>query len=243
MTKADPAAQRHLLSLQEQDRLIAKLGAERRKLPVLATLDDLRETETRLQRDRVAASTAVSDARRDVSFAEGEVQLVRIRRDKQQAVLDSGAIGAKDLGNLQNELTNLAARQSELEENELAAMEALEAREAELAEIETRLATIGDEIAAAEEQAGTEGGEIDKKLAKASADRETIAEKIPAEVIELYEQVRARTGALAVVELHGTVTSPITLDFSLAELDAIRSTAPDEVYVSDEHEYIIVRPS
>lgn len=243
MTTAQPADQQLLIALQEQDRLLARLAAERRKLPILAKLDELREAEGQLGRERIAAETALADARREVSFAEGEVQIVRTRRERQQKVLDSGALAPKDLGNLQSELSNLAARQSELEDAELAAMENLEARQSELDAVGERATTIASEIAAASEQAEREGGEVESRIAKAEADRETIAEKIPADVLSLYDEVRARTGGLAVVELHGQVTSPVTLDFSLAELDAIRSTPADEVYVSDEHEYIIVRMS
>ncbi|MDO5700037.1 MAG: hypothetical protein Q4P36_01000 [Bowdeniella nasicola] len=241
--RAPADEQATLLPLQEQDRLLARLITEQARLPIRARLADLTEAHAEAERAAVLARTAVSDARRELSFAEGEVQRVRDRRERQQRTLDSGALDPKSLVNLQSELEHLAGRQSELEDLELEAMEGLEEAEDAAQQAGQRVETLAEEVAEASRQTDNDSAALDAKIAKARTDRETIAEKISADLLSLYEEVRARTGGLAVVVLEGTCTTPVTLDFSLHELDAIRSTPADEVYVSEEHDYIVVRRS
>ncbi|MDO4605698.1 MAG: hypothetical protein Q4B12_00045 [Bowdeniella nasicola] len=241
MTTATPAEQRALLTLQEQDQKIARLSTQQRKLPVLAELAELRAQALRGEQQRIEMETALADARRELAFAEGEVQLVRSRRERQQQVLDQGALAPKGLANLQTELDHLAGRQAELEDAELAAMERVEALQEELDAHTAAAADLTGQIAQAEQEALQQGGDLGVQLESAQAERAEIVAGIPAAVVQLYEQVRDRTGALAVVELRDGATQPVALDFSLAELDAIRSTPADEVYISEEYDYIIVR--
>lgn len=242
MITATPAEQRALLTLQEQDQKIARLSAQQRKLPILAELANLQSQALRSEQQRIEMETALADARRELTFAEGEVQLVRARRERQQRVLDQGALAAKDLANLQTELEHLAGRQAELEDVELTAMERVEGLQEELDAHTAATADLTGMITQTEATAMQQGGELGAQLEAARAERDVTAAQIPPALVQLYEQVRARTGALAVVELVDGATQPVALDFSLAELDAIRSTPADDVYVSEEHDYIIVRP-
>ena len=48
-------------------------------------------------------------------------------------------------------------------------------------------------------------------------------------------------GGLAVVGLRGQRTEPVAIDLSRAELAQIRAAAEDELVVSEEHGYLVVR--
>ncbi|MDD9206276.1 hypothetical protein PU560_07305 [Georgenia sp. 10Sc9-8] len=241
MTTAPLTDQRRLLDLQALDTQIAKIGHQRRSLPVLATLAELEGRAEDLHRAQVEAKTLVSDTRREVAKAEADVEQVRSRARRHQQLLDSGTGTSKDLQALQTELGQLAARQEVLEEIELEAMERLESAEQTVADLQTQQDAIVADVESGTAERDRAFAELDERLAQLRAERDALAGQIDAELLDLYEDVRSRTGGLGAVALHGTRTEPVSLDLSLTELDAVRSAAPDDVVVSEDYGYILVQ--
>lgn len=241
MTTAPATDQRRLLDLQVLDSQLARLGHQRRTLPVLATIAELEGRAQDLQRSQVEARTRVADLRRELAKAESDVELVRNRAQRHQARLDSGQGTSKDLQAIQAELEQLAGRQQALEEVELGVMEQLEDAEGEVAGIDSQLAAIEADIQAREAERDAAFTDLDAELDKVRAEREALAASLDGGLVAEYERVRARTGGLGVVGLRGTRTEPLSLDMSLTELDAIRSARPDEIVQSEDYGYIIVR--
>ncbi|MHB1065701.1 MAG: CT398-like coiled coil hairpin domain-containing protein, partial [Georgenia sp.] len=130
MTTAPVRDQHRLLDLQALDTRAAKLAHQRRSLPVLTALAELDGRAEDLHRSQVEAKTLVSDTRRELTKAEGDVAQVRARAARHQVTLDSGQGLSRELVALQGELAQLAERQAHLEEIELEIMERLDAAEA-----------------------------------------------------------------------------------------------------------------
>lgn len=239
MVRAAQTDQKALLDLQSLDTTLAKLAHERRNLPVLTTLTDLADHRATLDSERVRHSATLSDEGREQARVEGEIELVRARAARHQERLQSA--GARDAQALQSEIEHLAVRTSALEDEELVVMERVEAVELQLAQVTTALESIAERVAEAEVLRDAEFARIDEQSAAARGKRDELAAKLPADLINLYEKVRERTGGLGAVGLHGQRSEPVQLDFSLTELADIKAAAADEVVLSDEHGYIIVR--
>ncbi|MFC7406028.1 zinc ribbon domain-containing protein [Georgenia alba] len=241
MTTAPKDAQRRLLDLQALDTRIAKLAHQRRTLPVLGTLEELQGRAEDVHRAQVEAKTVLSDTRRELNRAEADVEQVRNRAARHQAQLDSGQGLSRELVALQNELAQLADRQAVLEEAELEVMERLEEAEKRAAELQTQEEAIAADIERHTADRDASFAEIDAELEKTRGEREELAAQVDAELLDLYEYARSRTGGLGVVALRGHRTEGVSIDFTLSELSAIDSAPEDEVLVSEEHGYVLVR--
>jgi predicted nucleic acid-binding Zn-ribbon protein len=240
--KADPSAQLALLEAQVRDTRLTQLT---HKADNLAERANLAETSARLERLRkeiIAAQTIVSDLEGDQRKADADVDLVRERSRKDRELLDSGSIGdPKQLHNLQRELESLARRQMELEDVELEIMERLEGAmkavdvlTAEQSELFTRQAELESRVAA-------QMSVIDDERATVSDERQQIAAGLPADLLGLYEKVRADHGGLGAAPLHRGRCEGCHLQLPPQELAEIAAAPADEVLRCEECRRILVR--
>jgi uncharacterized protein len=241
VTTAPPQEQRRLLDLQALDTSLARLAHQRRTLPVLATLAELEGRGEDLHRAQVEARTLAADTRRELTKAESDVEQVRARAARHQATLDSGKGLSRELVALQSELAQLAERQAVLEEIQLEVMERLEAAEARVAELDAQERAVAADVERHTAERDAAFAEIDAETGRLRAERDELAARLDAELLDLYEYARSRTGGLGVVALRGHRTEGAQIDFSLSELAAIDAAGPDEVLVSEEHGYVLVR--
>ena len=239
--KASPEAQLRLLELADLDAELGRIAGRRRSLPEHAELEQLDQRDAQL-RDTVAALEAQEgDLRRAQAKAEADVEQVRSRVDRDRSRLDAGRVSnPRELENLQSEIVSLTRRQSDLEEIVLDVMERLEtaqhshqAAAAERAQIASRR----QEVMARRDVAL---GELAELSGKAEARRGTVAAEIPADLIKLYEQLRAQHGVGAAALRRGQCEG-CHLSLNTVDLNTIRAAAPDEVLRCEECRRILVR--
>lgn len=242
MTSASPDAQQTLLLLQGVDTTLDQIAHRLKTLPARAALAQA-DTELREVRDRhVAADAEVSDLERAVRKAEAEVEVVRNRAAKDSELLLSGSITSpKQLEELQHEVASLARRQDDLETAELEVMEQLDgavANRTELAarvtELEASRAAAAGDIEAAEAEAAAERG-------AAESERARLAGLVPADLLALYERIRADQGGVGAARVHRGRCEGCHLDLSPSDMGRIRAAAPDEVLRCEECRRILVR--
>lgn len=241
MVRASAAEQQALLQVQTLDTNIARLAHERRTLPVLTTLADLETHLTTLDTERVRLTAQLSDQQREVARVEKDVEVVRARSARREERL-AGAT-AKDSQALGAEIEHLAARASALEDEQLEVMERVEATEEALAQTTTGIASVAERIQTATAERDAEFARLDAATAELAAQRRAITDGLPAGLLALYEQVRVTTGGLGALALHGQRTEPLAIPLPLAELAAIQAADPEQVVVSEEYGYILVRLS
>lgn len=233
--------QRALLDLQALDTALAKLAHQRNSHPTLATLEELTGRAADLDRNRVQTQVLVSDTRRELIKAETDVEQVRNRADRDRQRLESGTGSPKDLQALSSELESLAKRQTDLEDVELGVMERLDTAEQDLAAITAQLEAIRADISRVESERDTAFEQLDQQSTDIAAQRQELASGIDADLLALYEKVRARTGGLGAVGLRGGATQGIQIPLSLTEKAAIEAAPPEQVLRSEDYDYILVR--
>lgn len=239
--RAAPADQVRLLDLQAVDLTLDQLAHRRRTLPehaeaaaVEATLSDRRDAVTR-------ARMAVDDIDRQIARVEKDVDLVRTRADRDRKRMDSGAVPAKELESLQHELVSLARRQSELEDTELEFMEQRETDAASLAEAQRALAAAEETLAAILVRRDAALADVDAQLAERGGARPPLAERIPADLLALYERIRGGHAGIGAAVLRHRRCGGCRIELSGTDLAAAKAADADEVLRCDECGRILVR--
>ncbi len=240
--KASPEAQQRLLELADVDAELSRLDHRRRSLPENEEHDRLAERDTQLRDEIAALEAQESDLAREQAKAEADVEQVRARVERDQVRLDNGQVSsARELENLQSEIASLLRRQSDLEEVVLDVMERLDAvqrqrsdRAAERDSLAAQLTDVGARRDAAL-------GDIAEQAGKAADQRAAAARDIPADLIALYDQLRAQHGGVGAAALRRGRCEGCHLTLNTVDLNAIRAAAPDEVLRCEECRRILVR--
>jgi hypothetical protein len=238
---AAPADQQRLLELQALDSKLDQLAHKRRTLPQLAEHAALETRAGQLADLLVAATTAQSDLDREQRKAEADVEQVRARAERDRKIADSGSASAKELSGLQSELESLAKRQSDLEDIVLDVMERVEAaatRTAELSKQREAAEADRDRVAAAlaAEKAG-----VDKDVEFTTTQRRVLAADLPADLVTLYEKIRAQYGGIGAAAIKRRRCEGCRLELDISEINEIKAAAPDAVLRHDSCRRILVR--
>ena len=239
--KADPEVQLRLLDLQAHDAALARLEHRRRTLPELAVIADADTRLAALRADVVRAETEVGDLDRELRRLEDDVDQVRRRAERDQQRMLSGAVPAKELESLQHEVETLTRRQSDLEDTELEVMERREDAEARAREVRAEVEKVTATRSEAEQAKDKAFAEIEAEAAADTEARAALADGLPADLMVLYEKVRAASGGVGAAMLRQRRCEGCRLELMGAELRAAQAAPPDEVLRCENCRRILVR--
>ena len=238
---ADPAAQRRLLDLAAVDAELARTAHRRRSLPELAEIEQVEKDLLSGRDSLVAAETAASDLDREIRKLEAEIDQVRARGDRDRGLLDSGSISSgKQLEDLQHELATLQRRQTVLEDDLL---EVMERREATGADVDRGRAALADieqrrvDVARRRDEALADLGSTEEHRGQ---ERRTLVGALPAELVALYERIRAQRGTGAAL-LRQQRCGACQLELDRTAIGRLREAAADEVLRCEECGVLLVR--
>jgi len=239
--KASPQEQLRLLELADLDAELGRLDHRRRGLPELAEVERLDARAAELRDGIVVAQTEVSDLAREQAKAEGDVEQVRARVDRDRKRLDAGQVSSpRELGNLQSEIESLHRRQSDLEEIVLDVMERRETVDGRLSSLFTEQARLVGERNDAVARRDAALAEIAEQAAKLGGRRSGIAADVPADVLTLYQKLREQHGVGAAALRRGRCEG-CHMELNTVDLNRIRAAGPDEVLRCEECRRILVR--
>ncbi|RKR74001.1 zinc ribbon domain-containing protein [Frondihabitans australicus] len=237
--KASPADQALLLDLQQLDTSLQQLAHRARRLPENAALEAIEKQTAELRARLTAEEGTAEDAQRELSRIESDVAMVEAREKRDRDRLQATS-SQKDIQALEQELASLANRRSDLEDAELEVMERVEQHTAVVAatraELDEMQATRENTLAVRDDALGG----IDSERKQATANRETIAAKVPAELLALYERQRERYGVGA-SHLRARVSSASGVELTGSDLAAVRAAAPDDVLLCPDSQAVLVR--
>ena len=155
----------------------------------------------------------------------------------------SGAVPAKELESLQHEVETLTRRQSDLEDTELEVMERREEAESRAGEVRAEVEKATATRSGAEQARDKAFAEIDADAAADTEARAGLATGLPADLLTLYEKVRAASGGVGAAMLRQRRCEGCRLELMGAELRAAQAAPPDEVLRCENCRRILVRTS
>jgi len=237
--KASPRQQSLLLDLQDHDNLVARLRRKRTQLPERQELAALQGELSEAKTEFMAVQRELDAQNADITRLENDVETVRQRR-RRDADLLSASTSSKEAQSLQGEIDTLEKRQGVLEERELDLMQASEVTQARydsaseiLARVDERRAELTANLLEAERA-------IDAEIASATEERAGIAAELQRDLLDLYENLRQR-GGVGAARLRGNVSEGSNMALAPAELQEIRSAAPDELVFCPGSGAILIR--
>ncbi|HEX3003998.1 MAG TPA: C4-type zinc ribbon domain-containing protein [Angustibacter sp.] len=229
-----------LLDIQALDTRLSQIAHRERTLPEHAELTALQQRAAALGDELVAAQTVASDTQRELAKAEADVEQVRQRAARDQARLEAGQGGHKELESLQHELATLGRRQSELEDAELEVMERLETAQATVSRLEAERDSLQGEIDAVTSRRDDALGDLADERERLGRDRVGMVAGLDIGLLALYEKIRESTGAGAAM-LRARRCEGCRLELNPQDLQRIRAAEPDEVVRCEECGRILVR--
>jgi predicted nucleic acid-binding Zn-ribbon protein len=230
-----------LLDVQALDTRLAQIAHRRRTLPELAVIDELEARSRQLRDELVAAQTRASDVQRELTKAEADVELVRQRASRDQARMQSGGGGHKELESLQHEIDTLARRQSELEDTELEVMERLEEATGEIERLHAEQEALQVRLDAASSTRDDAWAGLDDEAGRISSERAGMVAGIDQQLMALYEKIRESTGGVGAAMLRARRCEGCRLELNPQDIQRIRAAAADEVVRCEECRRILVR--
>ena len=138
------------------------------------------------------ARITVDDLTAEQAKVDADVEQVKTRRDRDRARIDQGLVAnPRDLERMQHEMESLERRITTLEDEELEVMARLEDAQRNLDELTAQLADADARNAKLEQARDGRYAEIDAELAELTAQRMPIVESVPADLLALYDRLRA----------------------------------------------------
>ena len=240
--KADPDAQLKLLDLQRLDAGADQLRHRRANVPEATEITALTGRRADVLGRSRDQQIVVDDLTTAQEKADADVEQVKARRKRDRDRMDQGLItNPKDLERMQHELESLERRISTLEDEELEVMEDLEAAQNDLAAMRADLAETDERIAKLTATRDQKYADIDADLKRLEAEREPLVAALPADLLALYERLRASKNGVAASELRARTCGGCMMSLDPAELAEIGRRGGDEVVRCEQCQRILVR--
>lgn len=240
--KAEPSAQIRLIDLQAVDTELLRCAHRLNNLPAAAKVDQSRQRAQQLRDEQATTQAAISDMRQQVNRAEADISAVRTRTERDKSLLESGnATASKHLADLEHEIATLARRQAELEDAELELLQSLEDLEKADESLAQQIQTTEQELHDAQHELAEGTSEIKSEQEEFQRQRAELASQIPAELIGLYERIRADGAPVAAGWLRGDRCEACQMELARADASELRSAEADEVLRCPECRSIVVR--
>lgn len=188
------------------------------------------------------AQIVVDDLTEEQSKIDTDVEQGRTRRTRDQERVDQGLISSpKDLQHMLSELESLQRRITALEDQELEVMEQVEAAQQELDSFTSQVTAADERLASLTESRDEKIGELDRELEAVAREREPIVAGLPADLLALYDKLRAQKGGVGAAQLRARQCGGCRLSLDAAELAQIKAAGSDEVIRCEECQRILVR--
>ncbi|MDG2428660.1 MAG: hypothetical protein P8M16_09585 [Acidimicrobiales bacterium] len=231
-----------LFAVQDEDVIRSQLEHRRAHLPESAAVlaAETARVVTTTEFDRLGLER-LDHIRRQHRY-EGEVAAVETRLAELDGKLYGGAITSpKEATSLQDEMGRLRQRQDDLEGQVLEVMEIVEPLDAGLDAL-TGIGLAQDEAITAALAALLEvETDIESEIVASGKRRVDAVSKVPAEVLDRYEQVHLSFGSSAVVRFSGTDCSGCPYSMPAMEADRVKSMTSGTLTDCSECGRLVVR--
>lgn len=239
--KATHSDQQAILEVQRLDDQLASLAQREATLPETAALNAVVIKRNNIRDLRIAAETERTDVKRELARAEGDVEQIVTRIQRDEARLNSGTGSAKDLESTQHELVTLGLRRAELEEAELLIMVQVEGITNRINELSGEEEKLSVEIADLEIQRENALTLIINERAIVTEKRSAIVAPIAQDLKDLYQKIATDNNGNAAAPLVGNECKGCHLTINTTEVARIATLPAEEVVRCEQCRCILVR--
>ncbi len=216
-----------LLALQEIDTALDAIANRRPRLPEVAAHAAATAALTELLQRKAAVQLRIDAAQAAIEAAEAESHTLTTKRTRLETQLKT-IISPREAEALMNQIAGLNTHRDELDDQELAALEAQAEAEDELASIAGQAPELHQALATTRDALDEVNGVLDAEVLALGARRaEAEAALAPAE-IAAYREARHHGGGVGVAKLDGSRCGGCHLDLSPMELDVVKGVAADQ---------------
>jgi uncharacterized protein len=217
-----------LLAVQEHDTTIDQLVHRRSHLPSRTELDAVMAELAGIEASAAEVEVARHDLGKDQQRLEDEISSLNERATQHDKTLYSGTIGnPRELQSLQDEIVSLKRRISQLEDREIEIMEQIEPLDAQLSALAASRAGLDERGGALRAQIAEEEVAIENELGQVHRERDGLVSSIDPDLLEEYEELRKRSGGIAIARLVGGSCGGCHLGLSAVDIDRIKKLPPD----------------
>ncbi len=217
-----------LLAVQEHDTTIDQLLHRREHLPSRTELDEVMGELATLEAKAAELEESRHTFGREQQRLEDEITSLNERAAHHDKTLYSGTIGnPRELQALQDEIAALKRRISQLEDQELEVMEQIEPLDGELAGFAASRTTLDERGGALRAQIAEEEVAIEGELEQVRNERDQLAGGIEAELLTEYDDLRKRSGGIAIARLVGGSCGGCHLAMPAVDVDRIKKLPPE----------------
>lgn len=215
-----------LLGLQAIDTEIDQLLHARETLPELEQFKEAHEAITSLKATAATQEAALAETVSELRKSEGELELTQTKRGSEEMRMFAGGMSAKDLTNLQMEVEMLGRRIEAAEEEILGLLEVRDQQETAFLETSEAVEKLEAESSNLEASIAEQWQEIDGEVAARRERRGDFVPLIPAELLDLYEELRPHKEGIGAARLIEGVCGGCHLSLSPAEQHEVLKEDP-----------------
>ena len=239
--KASHHDQQAILEVQRLDDQLASLAQREATLPESAALNATTIKRNNVRDLRIAAETERTDVKRELARAEGDVEQIVTRIQRDEARLNSGTGTPKELEQTQHELVTLGQRRAELEEAELAIMMQVDGITNRINELSSEEEKLNAEIAELEIKKENALTIIINERGAVADKRASIAAPIAQDLKDLYTKLSADNNGNGAAPLVGNECKGCHLTINTTEVARISTLPAEEVVRCEQCRCILVR--
>jgi predicted nucleic acid-binding Zn-ribbon protein len=239
--KASHSDQQAILEVQLLDDQLANLAKKEANLPETIALNSAVIKRNNVRDLRIAAETERTDVKRELSRAEGDVEQIITRIQRDEARLNSGTGTPKELEQTQHELVTLGERRADLEEVELTIMVQVEGISNRINELTSEEEKFAAEIADLEIQRENALTIILSERASITEKRAAVVAPIAQDLKDLYLKQASDNNGNGAAMLVGNECKGCHLTINATELSRIATLPAEEVVRCEQCRCILVR--
>jgi uncharacterized protein len=223
-TDVDAGALDRLLQLQTEDSEIRRLLARRASLPEARRLAEVTDQLDELNADLAIAQKQHDEMAHEQNRLEDEIESLSQKTAREEQRLFSGGVSnPKELSSLQAEVEMLKKRSSGLEDELLEVMVKRDGVASTVASLESERSAAVLEWEELSAQVGQLTREIDASLEQHNAQRESIAQSLPGDLLGTYVRIRDSKNGVGVAALVGDTCQGCHTKLPAREVERLRA--------------------
>lgn len=227
MSDTDQADLESILDVQNLDARIRRLQHQLDELPEQRELDEVERTDAELLTEQDMARVELEKLQAEQRQAEGELDLLRQRRDAEQAKMYSGDISnPRELQSLRAEIDSTTRRIDEHESRVLEIMERAEVLENRIAELQQQRDQLRGRIEELTQARDEAAQHVIAEKAELEVERDQKRADLPDDLVGRYDQAAERYASSPFGRLVDGMCTGCRIELPLVDVNELEAGPP-----------------